>query len=218
MKTPISKFLIFVLISLICLTFIFTSYTQALTEIKGSIEQYGGINYNELKLNAINNYIKNNYLNIPQIHTDRSIFVGVRRWQTNNLAIGIEVERIETKWKNNDHIKAITRTTGYLTTAFYRITNLFSVKTALGGYSSSLSLFSGKDLYDSGLNFGGKLGLYIPVPAQNLDDYLPYNVPETFSGDVYLGYRFSKVRINNQYINNIDYSGLEISTSLNISF
>ena len=92
------------------------------------------------------------------------------------------------------------------------------LKGAVGAYSSRLSLFGDTDRSYSGLDIGYKIGLYIPVSTENLDEYLPFNVDSRINGDAYIGYRYSKVGIDNEVIDTIDYSGLEISASLNISF
>ncbi|MEJ6952454.1 hypothetical protein [Natronospora cellulosivora (SeqCode)] len=216
MKRRLTNVILFMIVFMM-LSFLIATFTMVMAASSSTIP-YGGVSHNLFELSEINNYVADNYPEMGNISSGQSIFVGARRWQNENFAVGVEIERISTSWRNSNRSAAEAMTTGYLATAYYRINDFLCFKGAAGAYSSRLSLFGDIDRSYAGLDFGYKVGVYLPVSTENLDDFLPFNVDNRISGDAYIGYRSSRVGIDNDLIGAIDYSGLEMSASLNISF
>ncbi|WP_018248556.1 hypothetical protein [Orenia marismortui] len=170
-----------------------------------SIEGYGGFSLNQYSLTEINNYIKDKKL--EELELGYGIFLGCKKWLSEDLAVGGEIECIIAKSDNANNL-AKASAIGYLGTISYRFNQCLSSQISGGLYSANLRLKGIDDISESNSAYGFKVGLGLEAP-------IDLNI---ISLKARIAYRRLKVGLENPRLKNMDFSGIETGVILDIKF
>ena len=127
------------------------------------------------------------------------------------------MESSEAEWKNATDKVARAATKGYLGTVSYRfdldsnklgLLDKVVVKLGIGDYESEVEIFADNPIVESDNGLGFKLNVGFPIPLQY----------EDVDMGLCVGYRRAKISIDNPEINDIDFSGFQVSTGVDLKF